>query len=260
MAHSRSGRAFTLLELLIVVAIIGILTSVLFPALARAKGSGHLAACSNNLRQIGIGASLYTTDHSAFVMHGTVPDDLQAPRTYWPELLQDYLAQDWIVGALYRCAGNRFQTNWPHDILGPGTSKVVGHYDMNAIGASVGDWQYPLMGLGLNSTTRPPPWFVPVRESEVFAPSEMLAYGDTARVGAPGGYIFSVLAYRGDNGPMTQESKRLEKRRHRGKYNTVFCDGHVEAQKPEDLFSLSPSRLKRWNKDNQVYPLPPIVR
>jgi prepilin-type N-terminal cleavage/methylation domain-containing protein/prepilin-type processing-associated H-X9-DG protein len=55
-------RGFTLIELLMVIAIIAIIASLLFPALARAKGTSKRSICLSNLRQIGIGFSMYTAD------------------------------------------------------------------------------------------------------------------------------------------------------------------------------------------------------
>ena len=55
-------RAFTLLELFIVVAIIILLAGLLLPALFRAKAQAQSAACKNHLRQIGLGMHMYISD------------------------------------------------------------------------------------------------------------------------------------------------------------------------------------------------------
>lgn len=55
--------AFTLVELLVVIGIIGLLAGLLLPALSRAKESGRSTACLSNLHQIGLALQLYVQDN-----------------------------------------------------------------------------------------------------------------------------------------------------------------------------------------------------
>jgi len=81
-ARQNFRRAFTLIKLLVVIAIIAILAAMLLPALARAKESGKRISCLNNLRQLSLAAQMYVSENQGFY----------PPRSYtnrWPDKFYD---------------------------------------------------------------------------------------------------------------------------------------------------------------------------
>ncbi len=79
-------RGFTLVEVLVVIAIISILASMLFPVFAKARGKGRHATCITHLKQVGIALHSYCNDYDErFPL-----DAYRGPGAFWYERLDPY--------------------------------------------------------------------------------------------------------------------------------------------------------------------------
>ncbi|MEX2381534.1 MAG: type II secretion system protein [Opitutales bacterium] len=104
--------AFTLIELLTVIAIIGILASILIPTVAKVRDSARGSVCQSNLRQIAMGMVMYTMDHDGLLP--TIGDHEQHPTDwiYWhagrdirDSAIVPYMGDN-FTPEVYRCPGD----------------------------------------------------------------------------------------------------------------------------------------------------------
>ena len=79
-----TNRAFTLVELLVVIAVIAILAAMLLPALAAARERSHRAACISNLRQIGLAIHCYAPDFGGKIPYGPKAPPFTSPANFYP--------------------------------------------------------------------------------------------------------------------------------------------------------------------------------
>ena len=106
-------RAFTLVELLVVISIIAVLLGILMPALNKARQAGKAITCGSKMRQIGFGVLMYAQDN-----RDTLPRSSHSAATYntlkWAPAIMPYVSSStykgdsdiaWktIFNSLYRC-------------------------------------------------------------------------------------------------------------------------------------------------------------
>lgn len=89
----RSRVAFTLIEVLVVIAILAILAAVLFPVLASSREKGRAIRCLSNMRQIGMAANMYfdAWDDRLYFHHAGLSE------VYWADRFAPYMRNTGIV-------------------------------------------------------------------------------------------------------------------------------------------------------------------
>jgi prepilin-type N-terminal cleavage/methylation domain-containing protein/prepilin-type processing-associated H-X9-DG protein len=110
--HISRRSAFTLIELLTVIAIIGILAAIIIPMVGRVRDSAKSSRCISNLRQITLASSLYANEN-----RGRLPNSYDQSKSvlggqYWPTALSSYVsARPEAKKELFYCPSNAIEVS-----------------------------------------------------------------------------------------------------------------------------------------------------
>jgi prepilin-type N-terminal cleavage/methylation domain-containing protein/prepilin-type processing-associated H-X9-DG protein len=194
---------FTLIEMLVVIAILAILMSLIAPAVGRAQRSAQNATCQSNLRQIGLAFQNYAVDHRGRMarvqihppVHGFWVDNV------WPGILRDYLGMGESTGHVPASA-------WTTVTLCPAELRAEGRTPANTY-----------FTYGVNSNVNS------VLDSlgATRSPSQTMLAGCGHKDPAHNPWWASL------------QLSRLPHFRHNGRSNFVYFDGHVSSLREEEL-------------------------
>jgi prepilin-type processing-associated H-X9-DG protein/prepilin-type N-terminal cleavage/methylation domain-containing protein len=282
-------RAFTLVELLVVIGIIAVLMGLLMPALGAARKSAQTAQCASNLRQLATGWQMYANANKRISCPGRLPtlgsqngayglENGEQYRPRWYELLgavegvfacrnpQAIQDDSWTIeNSVFLCPAVpdwNNSRNYPYG------------YNYQFLGNA-----RPHPSSGMTGTLA---WInYPVPSSRIKAAQTVMAVDCVGTAaGKPeqarkGYYADGTkdLSARGNKGHLVDpprltamsdcadtQNRAAQHRsgpdpRHKGKLNAAFCDGHVELVTPQDLgYVVDPTtRAIGVNGNNKLF-------
>lgn len=225
--YKHSNKAFTLVELLVVIGIIAILIGILLPTMSRAREQSKTLKCASQLRQVGIALNNYATNYKFTLPtwsnwhtiggDGTGDD---SPGEGWTEQLEKYMAGP--ASEVYNCP------NFPEErrvnyFLTARYSFITGRQTMR-LGEIKKSSEYVLSG---DCTA---PGLYPVGFGTAGYTEDDCDKDDATQEG---------VVFKGDPGGINI---------HRGGNNVLFADGHVALFLAFDPSAMTyhPRKMQNW--------------
>ncbi len=241
-SSTSSGRAFTLLELIVVMAIITILAAMLIPSISGARESARSASCMSNLKQIGVAMQIYVSENAGYYPWSGVAAPVAGLPDQWDYAISPYLGGSITVRpTVFLCPSRTMKTH----------GNNISTYSIHqGICPNVATWSG-----NTPATFTPAALTTLTKASTMWRGSETILVGDAMQLDTmdalPGntfqdsvgagamGVNFARTSATQDtaaNTGLDQDGLAAGNRsnlryRHRNNANALFCDGHVATLK-----------------------------
>lgn len=213
-------RKFTMIELLIVIAVIAILITLLLPALNKARKTAQSIGCTSNLQQIGKGSYMYSSDNTDYILPFWTKHYGHKPETFFYQLLNQCGVRwygNYVNKGAFRCPGERRPIGSSNFSDAAGQMYLASHYGVNA-------YLHPgFSEKGTGGKIK--------KTSAVYAPSRAISIGDRQRTTTKHFNSIGWIGYR--HGP--GEDSRINISSLAGvlpgsRANLLYYDGHVSSR------------------------------
>jgi len=251
----RRLRIFTLIELLVVIAIIAILASMLMPALSQARERGKAIKCLDNVKQMGAGIAMYTSDFGYYMPVYGIYGMGTKPAVLW-------------IGQRYSGGSINMRNGLLAPYLGGNVMAMVcpswtGPVDVEAVDQGAG---YGLSAYGIGSqgyfmnkgTQQCYGW----KDGKARNPSKTVALADAVNPSTREGQSFLYAHYSVNDGVETSSSMGHCDNmhfRHAGRASVLWADAHVSSESMSychdltDQFCVANKVGNIGTEDNTLY-------
>jgi len=233
----RRSFGFTLVELLVVLAVITILAALLLPALAGARAKAKAISCLNNARQLGLASQIYTDEFGERLPYNLGESEIRAKVSQNQFLNWNSSIMDWEVvnsdntnialvtlggigpytsrnAKIYKCPNDTYLSDLQ---AASGWSARVRSFSMNAMIGDAG--QFSKSGANVNN----PDYRQFFKVTQVTQPAQIFVFIEEHPNSIDDGYFI--------NNPDQFTWTNLPAAHHNGAANLSFVDGHVELHK-----------------------------
>ena len=266
----RIRKAFTLVELLVVIGIIALLIGILLPALNQARQQALQLKCQSNLHSMGLAMTMYINQYHYYPGHVAKCNGTAVNAAVWPVRLRNMMGnRPGGIQGIFLCPAREAGFQWQvttsatagtkaavaDERWGYNTGELLLNVFTVPFSYAYNDWGLGNVVYGKNAPQRGlggdlgPNWGgqtgYELAAGKVRVPSDMIAIADNT---PDGSWDYNLDPEQSDQWP-----GKIHKRGS----NVLFADGHVEWYLQKELIDVgtspshNPTMRRKWSNDNR---------